>query len=108
MTSRALKELEGLPGWDLVRRGVADLRKGRLTVEALLLCVGASRLRRMGVEIPHVDLGRLSPEFHLFQVIQREQPLGAHGRFKSLVRRLVSFERALEHSHHRRLRMTQR
>lgn len=40
--------LEELPGGDLVARGLADLERGRETVESLLVAVGAPRLRQLG------------------------------------------------------------
>jgi len=36
-----------LPGGDLVREGLEDLRNGRETAPALLVAIGAPRLRRL-------------------------------------------------------------
>ena len=41
-----------LPGQELVVVGVADLREGRETVEALLVAIGSRRLRAVGVDVP--------------------------------------------------------
>ena len=41
-----------LPGEDLIEAGIEDLRAGRETVEALLVAIGAPRLRRIGLELP--------------------------------------------------------
>lgn len=41
-----------LPGADLVASGIEALRRGELTVEALLVAVGARRLRDTGLEVP--------------------------------------------------------
>lgn len=44
-----LADLENLPGADLVQRGVADLGAGRESAEALLVSIGAPRLRLSGM-----------------------------------------------------------
>jgi len=38
-----------LPGEELIEAGLRDLRERRETVEALLVAIGAPRLRRLGV-----------------------------------------------------------
>ena len=82
---------EALPGGDLVRQGFADLASGRETEAALLVSIGAPRLRRLGfvVESPWPD-----PEHRLYARIARSGCDAAHARYNALVRRLVSFERA--------------
>lgn len=73
--------------------GLADLAAGRHTAPALLVSIGAPRLRELGiaVEAPHADA-----EHTLYNVLAHDDPDGAHGRYNALLRRLVSFERALE------------
>ena len=87
-------DLTPFPGGDLVARGLEDLRAGRRTVEALLVEIGAPRLRACGIEVPDGDGS--SPERALYDFLVKENPEGAHGRYNALIRRLVSFERALE------------
>ena len=82
-----------LPGEDLVARGAADLERGVESVEALLVSIGAPRLRRLGLEIPAPFP---SAEERLYSLLQRECGDSAHSRYNALVRRLVSFERAAE------------
>ncbi len=82
-----------LPGAELVDAGVEDLRAGRETVEALLVSIGASRLRAAGVDVPE-ELS--SPELRLYELLARSYGDDAHGRYNALVRRLVSYERAAE------------
>jgi hypothetical protein len=82
---------ENLPGGDLVRRGVADLDAGRETPEALLVSVGAPRLRSIGIEVPSQIA---SPEHKLYLHLAREKGNAAHSAYNALIRRLVSFERA--------------
>jgi hypothetical protein len=82
-----------LPGGDLVAKGLADLADSRETVEALLVSIGAPRLRALGlrVETPFPDA-----EHRLYERLAREDADDAHSRYNALVRRLVSFENARE------------
>lgn len=82
-----------LPGQDLVDAGVAHLREGRVTVEALLVSVGSRRLRAAGVDVPEPFAGA---EIRLYELLRREHGDDAYGRYNALIRRLVSFERAAE------------
>ena len=89
--------LSRLPGGDLVNAGIAALQRGDFTVEALLVCVGARRLRRAGVRVPETIGWPLEPEISLYEAIRATgEPRDAHSRYNALIRRLVSCERALE------------
>ena len=85
-----------LPGADLVAAGIEALRRGELTVEALLVAVGARRLRDAGLEVPAPPELPDSPELLLYAAMGAAHPCDAHSRYNGLIRRLVSFERALE------------
>ncbi len=85
-------DLRGLPGADLVERGLQDLEAGRETPEALLVAIGAPRLNRLGFRITSVP----DPEHRLYALLAKEAPEDAHSRYNALLRRLVSFERAAE------------
>ncbi len=87
-----MTDLDALPGGDLVAQGVADLRDGRETVPALLVSIGAPRLRALGLEVP---APLAAPEHRLYQRLSDEDEDAAHSRYNALVRRLVSFERAM-------------
>jgi len=82
------------PGHDLVRVGLVDLARGVESVEALLVAIGAPRLRRLGLEVPESPF--TSPEHRLYERLRGDDPDGAHSRYNALLRRLVSFERAAE------------
>ncbi|MGH2746411.1 MAG: hypothetical protein ACRDKB_00595 [Actinomycetota bacterium] len=82
-----------LPAGDLVARGIADLERGIETVPALLVSIGHPRLRRSGMAVPDPPFG--DPEHRLYSALAREGPETAHSRYNALLRRLVSFERAL-------------
>lgn len=84
---------ELLPGQDLVEAGLADLQSGRESVPALLVSIGAPRLRRLGVRLPATIP---SPEQRLYELLALRDPDSAHGRYNALIRRLVSYERAAE------------
>ena len=77
-------------------RGIADGAATTYSVEALLLLVGAPRLRENGIHLPRVPGSPDEPELALYAAIAAEHPRDAHSRYNALIRRLVSFERALE------------
>ena len=85
-------DLSALPGGDLMAKGLRDLAANRDTVEAALVEVGAPKLRGLGLM---VTSSRDVPEHHLYALLSRETPDSAHSRYNALIRRLVSFERAL-------------
>ena len=82
------------PGEDIVEQGVRDVAAGLETIPALLVAIGAPRLRRIGIELPD-DLPS-SPEHRLYLKLAAEDSDSAHSRYNALIRRLVSFERAAE------------
>lgn len=85
---------EDLPGGELVDKGLADLASKRETREALLVSIGALRLRAAGVPVPASTLP--DPERRLYELLALEDEDSAHSRYNALVRRLVSFEDAAE------------
>ena len=86
-------ERSQLPGSDLIERGLADLESGVISIDALLVSIGAPRLARLGVVVPTPIP---AAERALYETLHAEHPDSAHGRYNALVRRLVSFERAAE------------
>ncbi|MGH9366388.1 MAG: hypothetical protein ACRD3M_01780 [Thermoanaerobaculia bacterium] len=86
-------EFDSLPGGDLIRKGIADLATEVESAEALLVSIGAPRLRRAGLAIPRTIP---SPEHRLYDLLARSGEDSAHSRYNALLRRLVSFERAAE------------
>ena len=93
-----------LPGEELVTRGLADLAQGLETIDALLVAIGAPRLRRCGVAVPPDHRLPPTPEHRLYDRLRDENPRGAHSRYNALIRRLVSYERCLEHERGRERR----
>lgn len=90
----------GLPGAELIERGLCDLAEGRESPEALLVLVGAPRLRQLGFEVAEPPAAWLapsedpSPEHRLYALLADVDSDSAHSRYNALIRTLVSFERA--------------
>ena len=81
-----------LPGADVIAAGLEDLTHRRESAAALLVSIGAPRLAHLGINVPRPFE---MPEHRLYAVLAREHHDSAHARYNSLLRRLVSFERAL-------------
>ena len=88
-------EFEGLPGGDLVCQGLKDLHAGLVTEQALLVLVAGPRLRGLGIAVPErSDIPR-PYEHRLYEELTRTHSEAAYSRYNSLLRRVVSFARAL-------------
>lgn len=81
------------PGEEFIEQGMHDLAQGRETIPALLVSIGAPRLRRMGLLIPPIFP---SPEHRLYDKLKASNPDASHSQYNAWIRRLVSFERAAE------------
>ncbi|HBH96218.1 MAG TPA: hypothetical protein DDX89_00285 [Candidatus Omnitrophica bacterium] len=80
-----------MPGGEWIAQGLQDLQRGRETIPALLVSIGAPRLERAGLVVPHPIA---SPEQRLYELLSQHDAQAAHSRYNGLIRRLVSFERA--------------
>lgn len=85
--------MTSLPGNDLIEAGLEDLRNQRQTIQALLVAIGAPKLRSLGLELP--ENLPTTPEHRLYDLLAAAEPDSAHSRYNALIRRLVSFERAM-------------
>jgi len=91
-----------LPGADIVEHGLRDLAAGQETAAALLVLIGAPRLRRLGLIVPPAPPAWVaaphdpSPEHRLYALLAQTDADSAHSRYNALIRTLVSFERAGE------------
>ena len=81
------------PGEEIIQQGIADLIDGKETISALLVSIGAPRLRRAGMEIPRNTIP--SPERRLYLTLASDNSDSAHSRYNAWIRKLVSYERAL-------------
>lgn len=88
------EQMQDLPGGDLVAKGLEDLRRGETTVETLLVLVGAPRLRALGSHLPGPRTVE-HPEHELYFRLAETKGDAAHSQYNALIRRLVSFERAV-------------
>ena len=84
---------DAVPGADLVRAGLNDLANGIESIESLLVLIGAPRLRSLGFDVP--DTADY-PEDRLYEKLSERSGDAAHSQYNALIRRLVSFERAME------------
>ena len=82
-----------LPGEELVVQGVSDLSQGKVSSASLLVSIGATRLRRAGLKVP---APLPDADHRLYELLAREFGDDAHSRYNGLLRRLVSYEQALE------------
>lgn len=90
---------DDIPGNDLVEAGLAALERGDWSVEALLVTVGAERLKAVGMHVPHPPDSPAHPELALYRALGQAYPDDTHSRYNALIRRLVSFEREMERRH---------
>jgi hypothetical protein len=87
--------IHGLPGEDIILKGLCDLADNSHTIESCLVRIASNRLLKAGIlttPFPSADHAELDLyEFYL--------PLGndAHSKYNAMIRRLISFEQALDH-----------
>ena len=86
-----------LPGEELVEQGLADLAQNQMTEAALLVLIAGPSLRRLGLEIPQPPFPR-PYEHTLYDCLEQRLGADAHSHYNSLIRRIVSYARALEQS----------
>jgi len=87
-------DLSPYPGGEFIRQGLNHLAQGIESEAALLVLIGAPRLRQPALEIP--DATDEPPKHRLYELLSRSDQDSAHSRYNALIRRLVSFERAVE------------
>jgi hypothetical protein len=85
-----------LPGGEILSHGLRDLQAGVRSVDALLVLVAAPRLARCGIRIPQIGSSSELPEHDLFRQLSVEHGPEAYRHYRSLLRRLISLENALE------------
>jgi hypothetical protein len=90
----SLDQLAGLPDEQLVRKGLVDLEAGEVTVKACLVSIASPRLRERGL-LPMQTALVPEAELTLYGLLGKTEE-DPYGRYNSLLRRLVSFEHALD------------
>jgi hypothetical protein len=91
-----MRDFEGLPGADLVLRGLEDLSRKSLSAEALTLSTASTRLRRLGIELPEEETFPADRELALYALLCADGKEDPYFRFNSMRRALDSFVEALE------------
>src|SRR5262245_52506406 len=81
----------GLPGGEIVDKGLADLGNSKVTVESLLVSLAAPRLRREGVPVGPV---LANPEDRLYDLLLEQNPDLAHHRYRAYLQQMSSFSDA--------------
>jgi hypothetical protein len=89
-------DLDGLPGKDLVERGLLDVEHGKKSVESLLVTMAALRLRDLGLPVSEA-IDSEEPELSLYALLGASGEPDPYSRYNALRRELASFVRALEH-----------
>ncbi len=94
MTAIDAERFAGLPGWELVSRGLEDQAAGRVTIESLLLASAGARVESLGLPVSDATD---SVDWQLYQLIEEEiGEARAHSRYNALRRRLLSFLRSAD------------
>lgn len=83
-----------LPANELISTGILDLQNERETIAALLVAIGAPKLRNLGLNLPATLPP--NPEHRLYDLLALDGSNSAHSRYNALIRKLVSFQRAME------------
>ena len=87
-----------LPGGDLVASGLADLRKGIASENALLVSLASPRLRGLGLDVPVLATTEEPYEHRLYSALEIRLDKGAHAAYNALLSRVVSFANAYRQS----------
>ena len=87
---------EHLPGGEILHDGLRDLGAGVRSVSALLVLIAAPRLTRRGIPVPRGAATPGLPEHELYHLLAVEHGPEAYRHYRSLLRRLVSLENALD------------
>ena len=79
----------GLPGADLVDKGLEDVAGEVESVEGLMIAIAAPRLRREGVTVPAIAWP--DPEMRCYRRLEEEHGEMAHARYGALQQQVRSF-----------------
>jgi hypothetical protein len=95
----------GLPGEEMIRKGIQDLGNSVESNESLLVQIGWPRLNLLGAPIKQ-SWRNIDSDRQLYARLCQTHGYEAHSQYNSLVRQLSSFARALENRHSARERIT--
>ncbi len=83
-----------LPGADWIVAGLGELQRGEIGVGALLVAIGAPRLRELGIAVPAAADAIVEPEHQLYALAGAARGDGAHAAYNAWLQRLDRFMRA--------------
>ena len=89
-------DLVALPGADIVRSGLKELRGDTLGESALLVLIASLRLMQLGLEVPTRNDIAGPWEHKLYSLLETTHREAAYSRYNSLLRRMASFVHCLE------------
>jgi hypothetical protein len=81
----------GLPGGELIDKGLEDLAAGKTSRESLVVSLAAPRLRREGIPVGPVEP---DPEMRLYHLLEETEGDLAHTRYNAVREEVVSFANA--------------
>ena len=85
-----------LPGGEILAEGLRDIERGICSVSALLIFIAWPRLSRRGLRLPTGVTPPILPEHELYELLRTQHGPEAYRHYRSLLRRLVSLENALD------------
>jgi len=83
----------GLPGGEIIDRGLEALAACRESVESLAVSLAAPRLRREGVPLPESVIP--NADMRLYRMLERTSGDLAHARYLAYLRQVASFADSL-------------
>ena len=89
----------GLPGGEIVDRGLADLADGTVSPESLVVSLAAPRLRREGLPLGSVQT---DAEDRLYDLLSSASGDLAHARYAAYLEQIASFADACHLARRRR------
>ena len=97
-------QLDDLPGYDLLGRGLADFAAGVTSVESLLVAIAAPRLADLHVLELRGAVAETDAELRLYALLGEQGAPDPYSRYNALLRQLSSFVHALERRQRRMAR----
>lgn len=86
----------GLPGWEIVDKGLFDLAAGKTdSIDALAVAEVQPRLRYLGVPVPRTTETIIEARKKLYRIVEVQNGEMAHERFSAILQRVDSFCDAL-------------
>jgi hypothetical protein len=83
-----------LPGYELIQKGLEDLRLNTESYYTALLYSAETRLLKLGIELSGKRPD--NPAMDMYSLLKSEFGEGAHSKYNALNRRLLSFCKARE------------